>query len=114
MQHPPYTPLQGRRVLTCVETSSRRLDANELHGWVRDEWMKDSHRVRATPNTCNDRGWSSPRDLMHLRFGFAPDDRLKVANHARVRCRTDDRADDVIAVVDVGYPVTYRFAGGVF
>ena len=66
-----------------------------------------SSRRRRTPRRVFGRPAGA---LEHLRPRLAPDDRLKIAHHARIRRRADDRADDVVAVVDVRDPVANRFA----
>src|SRR5436305_931219 len=79
----------------------------------------DKHRVALTPPPLlfDDPGDNGRRQsagcLQHLRLGLATDDRLEIANHARIGRRSNDRTDDVVAVVDVGDPVPDGLAGGV-
>src|SRR3954462_15342653 len=84
---------QRRRMALGAESLARCLDANELDVGVRNEGVKDSHRVRAAADTRDDRRRQAASMLHHLRARFNSDNRLKVAHHSRVRRRSDDGAD---------------------
>src|SRR5881392_2654526 len=100
-------------MLAAVESSARGFHADQLYGLLGDEHVEDAHRVGSPTDAGNNGRWQSAGCLQHLRLGFATDDRLKIANHARIGRRPYDRTDDVVAVVDVGDPVPDGLAGGV-
>ena len=89
------------------------LDADELDLAILDERIEDTHRVGAAADAGDDGVWQRADRVEHLRARFPPDDRLKIADHHRVRVHADDRADDVEGVLDVGDPVADRLVGRV-
>src|SRR6185437_3343886 len=93
-----------------IETFASGLDTDETHASVGHESAEHSHRVRSATDTRYDGRWQSADACQHLLARLTPYDALKVTNHARIRGRPDDGADDVVRRVDVRYPVTNRLA----
>src|SRR5688572_22929375 len=89
---------------------TRRLDPDKLDSLIVLERMKNSHRVRSPTDTGNHCGWKPAGGGQHLRARLAADHRLKLPDHSRIRRGPNDRADDVVAVVDVRHPVANGFA----
>src|SRR4051812_36211108 len=85
--------------------------SDELDTPVRDEGVEDSHRVRSAANAGDDAGRKPPGGLEHLRLCLAADHGLEIPNHPWVGRRPHHRADDVVAVGDVGYPIADCLAG---
>ena len=88
-------------------------DADQFHGCIVDERGEDSRGVRSAADAGDDVIRQSPLDFQALLARLAADHRLKIADDHRKRVRPDDRADDVMRVIDGAHPVAHRFVGGV-
>ena len=76
---------------------------------------ESSYGVGATANAGDDRvGHVATLGLPQLRGHLAADHALKVADQHWVRVRTHDRAEDVVGIAHVGYPIANRLVGRVF
>src|SRR5688500_1139879 len=96
-------------MLIRLEAMSRRLDTDQLDRIIGLERMEDSHRVRPATHTRDDGARKLAGRAHDLLACFLSDDRLEFAHHSWIRCRADDGADDVVAVVDVRDPVADGF-----
>ena len=65
------------------------------------------------PDAGDDGGRQPPSLLEDLPPRLAPDHRLELADHQRVRMRPERRAEQVVRVVDVRDPVAHRLVDGV-
>jgi len=79
---------------------------------VVDEVGERAHRVRAAARAGDHVGREVAGLLDRLLARLLGDDRLEVADHHRERVRADDRADDVVGVLDGGRPVAHRLGDG--
>mgnify|MGYP003296179642 CR=1 FL=1 len=70
--------------------------------------MEDADRVAAAADAGGD-GLGQPSVFgQHLRARLTADDGIEIADHAGIRIRTCDGADDVEGVAHVGHPVAHR------
>src|SRR5689334_3595983 len=60
-------------------------DADEPHIAILDERIEDTHRVAAAADAGDDCGWQTAGELQYLGARFLADDRLKLADHERIR-----------------------------
>ena len=65
------------------------------------------------PTQATTASGSRPAWREHLAAGLEADHRLELADHERVRMRTEGRAEQVVGVGDVGHPVAHRLVDGV-
>ena len=117
MRFPWSTP--GRPAVSgaaCFPVSTpdpARLDTVEPDVRVVEKRMEQTHGIRAAADARHARIGQTAFLLEHLSACLAPDDRVEVTHHHRIRMRTRHRADDVVRVVDVAHPVAHRFVEGV-
>src|SRR5271168_4549402 len=95
-------------MLAAVEAMAGSLDAVTLDLTVIEEWMEQTHGVGAAADTGDERIRQATLGREHLLARFAADDRLKIADHHRVRVRSGDGADAIEGRADVGHPVAQR------
>ena len=101
---------ERRGVMLRVESLSGRLYSDELNGRIVNKSVEHPDRVRAAADAGDDSRRKRSGLGQHLLPRLTTDDRLKVPHHARVRCRTNHRADHVMGVDDGRDPVTNRLA----
>ncbi len=109
VEHAGLARAQGRCVLAALQPVTRRFHPDQAHLLVRDVRVEDAHGIGAAADTGEDGVGLAPGELRHLLSRLAPDHRLEIAHHHRIRMRTGDGADDVEGVLDVGHPVAHRF-----
>ena len=73
-----------------VDAVAGRLDAEELDLRVRDEGVKEPHRVRAAADAGDAGVGQPPLRLQDLLARLAADDRLQLAHQRRVGVRAGD------------------------
>ena len=113
MQH-AGTPADERcGVLAGLDPLTRRFDPDQRDVPVVDERGEDAYRVRASADTCHDDVGKLAVERQVLLARLVTDHALQVADHLRIRVRTDGRSDDVVGRADVGDPVSDGFGGRV-
>src|SRR6185437_52451 len=113
VQHARRAARKRRRMTLCVESLARCLDAHQLDFAIRHECVKDSHRVRSAADAGHHGCRQPARALENLRSRFRADHRLQVTHNTWIGSRPDHRADDVVAISHVRYPVANCFARGI-
>ena len=108
MEHPDPASVDAGGVFPGLQPAAAGLDAGQTDRGIRQKGRKDSHRVAAAPDTGDHLGRKLPLLFEDLPPRFAPDHRLKVADHLRIRVGTGDRADHVKGVLGSGDPVADR------
>ena len=114
VEHADAAAADGRGVPAGLDPIAGGLDADQPDVFVGDEGVELADGVGASADAGGDRVGEAPGFGEHLLAGLAPDDRLEVAHHHRVGVGADGAADDVVGVADVGDPVAYGFADGLF
>src|SRR5450631_2344324 len=113
MQNAGRSARETRRVLTEQRASSAGLDAYQLHAVIADERVEQTDRVAAS----SDAGKSGIRQaafaLQNLGARLDANHAMKVANHYRIRMRSQSGTQQVIGIVNVRHPVAHRLANGV-
>src|SRR5665647_1446649 len=90
VKHSRLSAEQRGRVFAGFESVSRGFDADKLDITVVFECVENSNRVRPAADTRDDSGRKSSSASEHLLARFASNHRLKLANHSRIRRRTND------------------------
>src|SRR5437867_9264470 len=83
-------------MFTGRDTASTRLHSAKPYADVGDECAEDADRVRAPADAGDDDVRQLAEEGLALRSRLAPDHRLEVADHRRVRVRPDRRAEEVV------------------
>ena len=107
VQHAGPPGAERRRMAARPEAVPRRLDPVEPHLRIVEEGVEHPDRVRAPADARDHRVGQPPGPLEDLLARLAPDHRVEVAHHLRVRMGPRDGADDVVGVVDVRHPVAH-------
>ena len=104
----PGTPGAERRgVPARREAVSGRFDPVQLDVRVVEKGVEQPDRVGASADARDDRVGQPPGPLEDLLARLAPDHRVEVAHHLRIRMGPGDGADDVVGIVDVRHPVAH-------
>src|SRR5438128_556373 len=72
---------EPRGMTSANDRFAARLDTDKAHTWVIDERVEHSDSIAATADTGNDCVWQSTDKLQDLPACFAPNHRLKFADH---------------------------------
>ena len=113
MQHPRIAGIQRRCVTTAGNAFAGGFHTHHVHAVVVDEGKEQSHRIGAAADTGHQEVRQTIFQFLALRFGFVADDPLEIAHQHGIGMRAGDAADDVVGVVDVGYPIAHGFVHGV-
>ena len=113
VQHARGAAGHAGRVLAGVDAVAGRIDADDLHARLVEEFVEQADGVGAAADAGDQRIRQAAFVVEHLRAGLAADHRLEVADHGRVGVRAGGGADQVEGVVDVGHPVAQRLVHGV-
>src|SRR5207248_9389546 len=97
-----------RGVAAGREPQAAGLDADEPHAGVVDERAEDPDRVGAAADAGDDDIGEAAEERAGLLLRLAPDHRLEVSDHGRVRVRPDRGAEQVVRGADVRDPVADR------
>ena len=109
MQNAGASPGKPGRVRSRPDAKSSRFDTNEPDLLVGDERIEDPHGVAAAAHARDDYIRRATERLGALLSGLVSDHRLKLADHQRVRVRSEDRAEQVVTVCHRGHPVAHCF-----
>src|SRR5690606_32272842 len=90
VQHAGPSCRERRRVPATLETFTGRFDANQFDAGLADERMEDTHCIRAATHAGDHGSGQTPFTFEDLVSGFPTDDRLEIADHARVGSRSND------------------------
>ena len=108
MKH-PHTSTDDRRCVPAARDAfAAGLHADDLDGRVVKKCAEDADRVRPSTDAGDHDIGKSAKDRERLLARLAPDDRLEVTHHRRVRVRADRRSEQVVRGAHVGDPVADR------
>ena len=108
LQHAGAATGKPCRVASRRDALSTGLDANQPDVAVVEERIEDADGIAAAANARHDHVRQPTRLLEDLRARFPADDRLELADHQRIRMRSERGAEQVVGVADVGDPVAHR------
>ena len=89
------------------------LDANQAHVLIVHESVEDAHGVAAAAHARHNCVRKSTDRLETLRSGLPADDGLELANHERIRMRSEHRSEQIVTVRYRADPVPHGFVDGV-
>src|SRR5579872_406989 len=100
VQHTRLAEAERRGMVAVSLAVPARLDANKLHSGIIDERIENPRRVASASDACNHHVGKSFQHVKALLLGFLPDDALEIADHHGKWMWANDRADDVVSVLD--------------
>src|SRR5918997_6036826 len=100
---------ERRPMLSRRKPPTRSLHAHEPHALSSEERVKGTDGVRPRADARDDRVWIAAETLSTLYLYLPADNSLEVAHDSGVRARAYDAPYDVMRVLDVRDPVSYRF-----
>src|SRR5262245_6218595 len=104
---------ESRRVSPRDQLLPGGLHTNQTDTRIVDERIEDPEGVAATTDTGHDGVRQAPDEREQLLTRLAPDDGLELAHHERIGMRSENRAKEVVGVLDIGDPVAHRLVDGV-
>src|SRR3954454_24371065 len=107
LEHTGTPAREPRRVLSRADSAAAGLDANQPDGRVGNERVEDPYRIAAAADARDD-GIREPAERLEaLRPCLLADHGLEFADHQWIRMRTQDRPEQVIAMVHGRDPVAH-------
>src|SRR5438093_621965 len=100
---------EPRRMLPEIGAAPAGLYADQADRLVLQHLVEESDRIRSAADAGHGGIRQPSSALAELSERLAPDDRLKVAHHHRIRMRAQDGAEDVVRGANVGDPIANRF-----
>src|SRR5439155_385543 len=107
--HDDHAVAEPRRMLAEIGAAAAGLYADQADRLVLQHLVEESDRIRSAADAGHSDIGQPSRALTELSERLAPDDRLKVAHHHRIRMRAQDGAEDVVRGANVGDPIANRF-----
>ena len=114
MQHTGPAARKTRRVVAKPGPAASRFHSDHLDIFVFDEIVEEADGVASATDAGHEHIREPRFFFQDLCARFAADDRLKIANHQRIRMRPKHRAQHVIRRADIRHPIAHRFVDGVF
>ena len=90
-----------------------RLHPDQPNGILVNEPIETTEGIAAPAHARDDGIWQASGLIDDLLAGLAPDDRLKLPDHQRIRVRPEHRAQQVIGVTHTCDPVAHGLVDGV-
>src|SRR5690348_6200167 len=114
LQHPWQTTTETRRLIAKLVTASTGFYPNQLNFLVDDELVKYSNSIRSTTHAGDYRCRQLAFSLHNLLASLLPDHAMKIANHGRIRMRSQHASQQIVRCADVGDPVAHGFVDRIF
>src|ERR1051325_5009949 len=105
VKNPDFAAEDRSRMFAGAKPPPRGLHPEHFHTFIADERVKQTHRIAAAADTCDQIIGELSFPFEDLPARFPSDHGLKVAHEHRIRVRSGNRADQIIGAPNVSNPV---------